>query len=313
MLKYAKITTKDKLILFIILGILHCTICYAYEGSIQGEDYVIFSRGYLRPVLPTTIPRDNELTSTLYLFAAWEEFEPVSFSIHAKKNLKNVNIEITALRNIRGNVFPIENIDLRRVKYLTKRKSWFRCPGPDSSELVPEVLMRFKPLDINENQSQQYWLIFRSPKNIEPGNYSGEIIINPENAAEKRISLTIQVLPIQLREPENKIHCIYFGGKAKEYYNSPDLKQVLVDLKFHGVKRVVIDAPNLEQNINGKFILSRTNGISMLEVNSKFFGIRDIHYHIVKLPLLPKVFCSLLTIVLKILQYYCQFVRNISQ
>jgi hypothetical protein len=145
------------------------------------------------------------------------------------------------LEDEKGNFIPDENIDLRIVRIMKKRKIW--NSSPDETKLIPDILDYYSPIDIKANITKQYWLTIKVPEDAEAGTYTTLITIKPGNSTEKKIKLKLKVLPIELLDDPNKVHGIYYdtlGHLSVRYSNFYKYTlQELKDLKEHGIKGIV--------------------------------------------------------------------------
>ncbi len=204
-------------------------------------------------ILPSSpvIPASLKLKS-MAIIAAQDEFEPASFVILAGKELRDVKVSVSPLKN--GD-HTISSLDVLAVK------CWFRSGGLGpalTSELLlhddelvrvdvdrckqqlratnlegrtryysinrinrslkPEFIIEdapaLLPVDIPALQPKQFWITVYVPPEGLPGDYQGSIHIEPANAPARTIPMTLSVLPFRLPAP-----CLeyshYYRGKLK--------------------------------------------------------------------------------------------------
>jgi len=211
-------------------------------------DYVLYAKSYLEHILPTTIPERDEITDKISTFAALGEYEPLSFAIYARTNLKDVTARVSDL--VQGaEVIAAENIDVRVVRVITKRRD--RSSKPDETELVPEILDYNSPQDIPAGTSKQYWLIIHVPPETVPGIYEGTIRIAPANAPAQQMALSLEVLPFTLEDSLQRHHSIAYN-LLREFDGQrlPDdpfiyMRQDYQDMRQHGLTSADLVMPVL--------------------------------------------------------------------
>jgi hypothetical protein len=143
----------------------------------------------------------------LITFATPGEFEPLSFVIYADKDLGVVDVHVSDLCS-GDNIIKSDNIELRLVKWLDKRKE-FKSPIYDLIS-TPHFLETYKPFTLSKGEFKEVWLTIYVPEETPAGVYTSEVFVKPENKESQAIKLTFEVLPFQLRESK-KLHSVYYG------------------------------------------------------------------------------------------------------
>jgi len=115
------------------------------------------------PYLPTALPADGEKDGIVRIVAAKGEYEPGSFILRSDADLKDVRLELGALTNEKGDVFPPQNLDLKVVKvWYQNRNGWFSYFGDCGWKLVPELLLNDENLiEVDEKSERNYARIVR--------------------------------------------------------------------------------------------------------------------------------------------------------
>lgn len=208
------------------------------------QDFAVYSRNWMDRIMPETIPEHDEITNEISTFASPGEYEPATFSVYALKPLEDVQIQLTDLQNEKGNVISKNNIDLRTVGVVEKRVRY--KSDPSETEMVPEILNHYQVIDIPENTSYQYYMITKIPDNAEPGNYTGEITINPSNTNQKPLTFNVEVLGIKLLEKPDNVHGFYYtkkkdkigqiGGEPARFHDY--VRNDFLDMGEHGVRGI---------------------------------------------------------------------------
>ncbi|MDD5598106.1 MAG: sugar-binding protein [Victivallaceae bacterium] len=256
---------------------------YEPEKADLERGYFIYEKPTLEQISPSYLPVPREIIRNKISFcASLDEYAPITFSIYALKEFKDVNISVTDLRS-GGNIIQGSAVDLRIVKCWKQRDTIEK----DKEVIIPELLVKDDRLvlkgylssmpltsyvvtDIPVNTSKQIWLTVKTSKSTIPGNYSGAVIIKPGNGPETRLELNLEVLPIKLLPP-SKSYSIYYTGSSfgLPWYVPgvyPDMKtweeQCRKDLKAikeYGFQYITTYAPIIGSSKNGKLVLDLSN------------------------------------------------------
>jgi len=246
------------------------------------KDYIIFHRPWMKRVYPNTIPESDGITTKINIFATRGEYEPATFSIYPLKDIGKVKVEVTDLRNKKGNIIPKNNLDLRIVKYIERRQN-----GPLGGErmtttdayqfpkyykIEPRILMPWKSISMEKGLCRTFWIIVKVPINAKAGTYKGNITVCPENGKTSTISLNLKVYPITLVKPPLLYGMFYYGGGGYNPYGknfSWDLMyKELVDMREHNMN--LIQVPPLGMNTavveNGRVTFNDKNLTKFLKL-----------------------------------------------
>ena len=97
--------------------------------------------------LPDAIPADGVKGGAVKVSAARGEYEPASFVLRSDADLGKVRLEVSELRNEKGDVFPSDALDLRVVKvWYQNRNGWFSYFADTGVKLCPELLLHDEDL-----------------------------------------------------------------------------------------------------------------------------------------------------------------------
>ena len=213
----------------------------------SNPDYILFSSSYLEHVLPETEPNAGELVRTLWAMATLGEYEPLTFAIHARRELTDVEVVVSDLTTPEY-VIPADRAEIHPVEVITKRLHVGSTPT--QVEQVPEILARNGPLTIPEGQTKQYWLTVHVPPDAGPGEYEGTATILASNAPSSTLGIRLRVLPFALEQrPERSQRMSYlrlleFAGEVLPDDAGVYLRQDLLDIQAHG-----IDSMNCNQHV----------------------------------------------------------------
>lgn len=157
--------------------------------------FVVFNRHYLRLTFPNTVPRADQLTDRLAVFAAPGEFEPVSFAVRALRDLTGFTVSVTPLGSADGAVIPASAADIRSVRCLRRRSTSYHGKGEFMN--VPVLLESRPSVDLAAGETKQFWLTVCVPGETVPGTYRGRVTVGTRER-EVRLQLALEVLPIRL-------------------------------------------------------------------------------------------------------------------
>ncbi len=177
----------------------------------QQQGFIIYQRPATEPVYPQSFPAPEEKIDKLTTFASLGEIEPLTFSIYALKNIKNLQVKMSALKADNDEI-GLANIEQRVVTYWTTRYPRYSTKG--RYIYTPELLMpTAAPLSFPKTFSFRYWFIIHTPKNAKPGLYQGEITLKLAGKTVKTIPVSYRVLDIKLLKDPNKHFTAYAYNK----------------------------------------------------------------------------------------------------
>lgn len=210
-----------------VISLIAMVAALCFGGSVlaQAASYKLWSVSTLTKVLrDRPIPRDA--ANRISLYAAKGESESAQVVISAgSEPLKNVQVSLDALTGPGG---AIAQIELSKVVYIDL---------PNLKMVMPDALPPATPFEVAANSNQPVWITLIVPRNALPGNYSGEVVVKPSNAAERRFPIRLTVWNFSMPQgPSHKTafgisrnllplqHGIMRGGAASErlyakYYN----------------------------------------------------------------------------------------------
>lgn len=208
-------------------------------------DYVIFSRAPSTPVFQETIPEDYAITDTLYAFASLGEYEPITFSVFALKDLENIFISVSDLEDENNNIISEDYMDLRTVGF-TRRKI---DEGLKTYILYPHVLEKKNLNRIEQGTSKRYWLTLKVPENAVPGIYKGAIEFYPSNAERKSIPIHLRILPYRLLEADIT-RFMWSRSNKQQFKNGFTREKMYIDMREHGMTTSLFQADVLSRDQN---------------------------------------------------------------
>lgn len=214
---------------------LRCTIPEKRRG------YVVFAKSYLDLVYPGTQPLRSEVTEEISLFSAKGEYEPVTFSVNAWRNLVNLRAVAGPLKKD-GVVIPTQCIDLRSVRCVPRRV-W----REESYIIKPTMLEKRESVNVKRGQSQRFWMTVWTPKGQEPGIYTGTVIIQADGVKSFTLKIKHEVMDLEL-EPSNIPQGMYYWGidrldENQEALSDEMLYKDMINMKEHGMNTMMLLIP----------------------------------------------------------------------
>lgn len=247
------------------------------KGLWTSDDFTITPRSnsdtriFTKPLFDffdqSTTHQTSERTDTIRLQAAPGEFEPATFFVKARENsLSNVSITTQALTDWQERQIAADNIDIRCVK-VWPQAGQGKFPEYTASNplLLPELLLHdctenltgtflsdkhYVPptiskdlrADIEQGESQQFWVTVNVPKNTAPGIYKGLLTISAANGFQQEVILAVEVLDIHLREPDH-VFALYYAPYLWEEFPQERLEAELRDIREHGFTGLRLSGP----------------------------------------------------------------------
>jgi len=164
------------------------------------KDYLIFRKNYLERVYPSDKLDFSKCISKIDIAISRNEYKPLTFSIHALKNLGEVKVGITPLRN------PQEVLDNYKCTIGTVNQLTEALEERSNKDVVfyrwaPKIIEP-KKVAITKDYSQRYWLTLKVGTHAKPGIYNGIISIKPQHGNETDIPIQVKVLPLRLSDTD---------------------------------------------------------------------------------------------------------------
>jgi len=157
----------------------------------------------------------------LTTFVTPDEYEPITFAVHALKETKEYEVSITDLSDGKGHFIFADAISIGMVRSLNKRLLYNYKWSPDYI-FMPTFIEGKKRANIPSGKNAQYWLTIKVPKDTKAGKYFGMIefasIYGPEGGIPTRFPLTIEVLPFTLKEADRYTYGFWYP--ASNYINT---------------------------------------------------------------------------------------------
>ncbi len=191
--------------------------------------FVVYPVNYLKLVFPNSAVDYDRSGNELNCFEMPGQAEPVSFVIYTQEGMSDVEVKASDLHSGTATI-PAGMINVRRVVYNDQRWGWGRSKRYG---VCPDYLSFANPItDIQAGTNCQFWLTINVPKGTRPGLYTGKVTISSKEKPPYHISLSVEVLPIELLDDKVR-HMVYRSPFFKSYQK--DHISVLQDMKSHGL------------------------------------------------------------------------------
>lgn len=176
----------------------------------------VFEDGYQLPTAGDTIK----------IFGIGGEILSGQFVISAKRNITDVTVEISELRNTDKNTtIPLSSIEWNFVGSIPLSVNAPNQPQNILTRIAPskypEYLMEEKKLNISKGRYQSVWLTINIPVNVSQGDYEGKITVKSVQG-EQFLPVLLTVYPLTLPEERNL--------KVTEWYSTHNFE------RFHEIK-----------------------------------------------------------------------------
>jgi hypothetical protein len=217
--------------------------------------FILFHRHYLEPVWPTTVPAPDEGTPTMRAFASRDEYEPMTLTLRALKDLNRVDLEVSELRNATGDVLPASSVDLRSVRIMMVRPNYRTY---ETYYPAPDVLMPWTPRPVKKDENLRFWLTVYAGPATPAGVYRGAATVTADNAPPVRVPIAFRVADIKLQKDRSLVYGHYYHHPYGQMDRAPDAfsrdwwrrKADLehADMAAHGNNTVVLGIGGRQQN-----------------------------------------------------------------
>lgn len=211
----------------------------------DGPALIAFQRPWMEHVFPDDWPAEGESTDTLSLAATPREYEPLTVSLAARRQVRALKATLSDFTG--PGKIPATQADLRVVRCLDKR--WIYNDEQMRYLAQTPVLLEPQPeggLELPTGQVSSFWITLHVPAGIPPGVYEAKLTITAEESAAEAKPVLIE-LPVRLRvysfelpEVADKWWGVYYTGPVALELGE-DLEKMerhLIDMREHGMTSV---------------------------------------------------------------------------
>ncbi len=196
------------------------------------QGYVLYRRDGPDRVFRHSAPQDGERVASLSTEVSLGERRHMNFAIYALQDLGDMRVSCAALTGPGGATLDGDMLQIRPVRLGLWRDYWHPWFA-ESPRLIDAPGTR---TSVSESESQGYWVTVRVPEDAAPGEYAGQILIEPTHGRQATLSLSVRVLPFRL-DPGRWWGVYYYSGFK---LHTP---RDFADMKAHGVNSMLICPP----------------------------------------------------------------------
>ncbi len=218
--------------------------------------YILFAPSWMRRVFGNSVPLPGEEADVLSAFAAPGEYEPLTLATYPLRDLGECTVSAGTLAGPGGTAILADAIDVRTVRV------WPQIPGQKGAGYanrymeMPELLEPTATAVVDGGSTREWWITVRVPGEARPGAYRGTVSFAPEHGPAREVPLAIEVLPIELREPEGYSFGMYWDPWRASMEDTSEEQVIaqLRDMRAHNMNAVALEAaPAMAMGADGQW------------------------------------------------------------
>ncbi|MAE67583.1 MAG: hypothetical protein CMJ18_25275 [Phycisphaeraceae bacterium] len=220
-------------------------------GAEKTRGFVVFQTHWMTRSFPITVPTRDQISDRIDMAAAPGEFEPATFLVRPQKDLKRFSIAMAGdLEGPGGVRIPAAAVDFGVVNGWAKYGNYYT---PIRTVIAPIL----KPVDIDADYSEQFWITLEIPEDARPGVYKGTIDILVGGSRAHELVLEIEVFDIELLEPDAAFGMYFDHGQIPAQWATADfMEKYYRDMVEHGMTSVTMYCKHGRAADGSKFVLS---------------------------------------------------------
>ena len=155
--------------------------------------YTVFVRDWMEDVPVTAVPRREEVTRTLSVFASAGQLEPIVFSIASRRDLGTVTISATDLTSADSSVAASAismGVVSHRLTRVTSEGSVYT--------IAPRLIMPRATANLKKGVTTTFWLTLHTPAAVKPGMYRGQIKLSFADGKHEVLALNARLFATPL-------------------------------------------------------------------------------------------------------------------
>lgn len=195
------------------------------------QNHLFYVRNNPGDILDYSIPKERELVDGVDAFASPGEDQPLYFGLYGIEKLKDVRVKLFPLRSKDSEIYP-EHIEFFTVT----------CHPQSPSEVIsstammaPELLEKRIPFDTEKGKTQPLYVLVKVPKNQNPGIYKGKIRFAPQDIGSFELNVTLRVLPLEIKRPDNKVWHLYSDTARWFEMSKREMRKEIEGMAAHGI------------------------------------------------------------------------------
>lgn len=159
----------------------------------QTAGYVPFVRDWMEDIYVNSVPRREEVTRKLDVFASARELEPIVFSLYPLRDAGDATVTVSDLTSPAGTI-PAAAIQLGVVSH---RLSRVTMEGTVYT-IAPRYIMPRATAAIRKGTTTTFWLTLHTPNPVKAGTYKGQIKLAFADGKSDTFDLTARVFATPL-------------------------------------------------------------------------------------------------------------------
>ncbi len=160
------------------------------------KGYVVFARDWMDDVQVNSIPRREEVTGELSVFASAGELEPIVFSLFPLRDCGELKVSLTDLEAPDGKTMPASAVQVGLVSH---RLSRVTMEGTVYT-IAPRLIVPRAVAPIAEGVTTTFWLMLRVPQDARAGMYRGKINLSFADGTADSMDLSARIFATPLDE-----------------------------------------------------------------------------------------------------------------
>lgn len=202
------------------------------------------------------VPEPEEVLDGLDLWGSANQYVTGTVVLRALRPTGELTLRLDELAGPEGATIDAERIDLRLVHLRERERRLHASVHRDGRDhdhtlaTVPDLLLRddrtgYPPTgeqggygggacvtDIPAHRSRQLWLTVHVPEDAPAGEYRGRLVMSTEAGDEQKLPVTVEVLPIDLRDVEGYYGSYYRARLDTDRAGAIPREQFLADLEL---------------------------------------------------------------------------------
>ncbi len=159
------------------------------------KGYVLFARDWMQNVNVNAVPRREDVTNSVGVFASAGELEPIVFSLYGLEDFGDVTVSATELKSDDATI-PASAIEVGVVSH---RLSRVTMEGSVYT-IAPRLVMPRKSATVSEGVSTTFWLTLHTPDVVAPGTYAGQVELAFADGSTDAIDVSARLFATPLDE-----------------------------------------------------------------------------------------------------------------
>ncbi|MBS7613478.1 DUF4091 domain-containing protein [Candidatus Bathyarchaeota archaeon] len=164
------------------------------------KPFLVWSAKPLERIYKDTVPEESYINRRIEISCARNEYEGCMFGVYANVDVHSLKLKASDLTY--GNYsIPKQNVQLYFVGSIPVSKNTPNTPTEELERVAPfyapDPLLDVETVNVKSGETQPCYFLVYVPKDAEPGNYTGRIVISSDEG-EAFLEVLLHVYPITL-------------------------------------------------------------------------------------------------------------------